>query len=259
MPFWTSLVHSSPRVAGLRERALSTYEAGLATFPQDYPSTPAYDEHEMRREVEDRGYWERRPPAKRPNYDKLGTDSPWRIDMQTVLTSDGKEGKGKGKEKEVLEETVSTSSNPYLVPFKIATSLVSSISKDRKRSPATFKEVKQAVQQLEQKLLAEWESQRGGGEESKGTLLQDTLVRVRIQPCVRGVPEDLGCIYELEGTEVEKVRKKMELAKSNQAVLATGEGEGAEDVSLLSPQSFVYLTALFDLSSSCARNLFETK
>ncbi|GAA5822516.1 hypothetical protein JCM5353_005466 [Sporobolomyces roseus] len=229
MPFWTSLVHSSPRVAGLRERALSTYEAGLATFPQDYPSTSAYDEHEMRREVEDRGYWERRPPAKRPNYDKLGTDSPWRIDIQTVLTSGGKEGKGKGKEKEVLEETVSTSSNPYLVPFKIATSLVSSISKDRKRSPATSKEVKPAVQQLEQNLLAEWESQRGG-EEPKGTLLRDALVRVRIQPCVRGVPEDLGLIYELEGTEVEKVRKKMESAKSNQAVLATGEGEGAEDL-----------------------------
>ena len=231
MPFWTSLVHSSPRVAGLRERALSTFEAGLATFPQDYPSTTAYEEHEIRRELEDRGYWERRPPAKRPNYHKLGTASPWRIAMQDLLGVQEDKGSGKGKGKEVVIEQTGSTEDPYLVPYKIATSLASTISKDRKHSSTTSKEDNPNVRQLEQDLLAEWESHRGGGE-SKGRLLRDALVRVKVQPCLRGVPEDLGLIYGLEGTEVEKVRKKLEMAKSKGAVLATGEGEGAEDVSL---------------------------
>ena len=34
---------------------------------------------------EERDTWERKPPAKRPNYDKLGTRSPWRPDWDVVL------------------------------------------------------------------------------------------------------------------------------------------------------------------------------
>ncbi|GAA5992540.1 hypothetical protein JCM5350_008273 [Sporobolomyces pararoseus] len=230
MAFWTSLVHSSPRVAGLRERALSTYEAGLATFPQDFPTTSAYNEHEKRREVEDRGYWERRPPAKRPNFSKLGTEDPWNFNAQKVLRGDDK-GKGKGKEA-MDEDTVDEEEiQPYLVPFKLATSLTSAISKNKAStsSSITSSTGLSPVEKLERDILEEWTTLRNGGKPTSSKL-RSALVRVRIDPCLRGVPEDFGLIYELEGEEVGKVRTKMESAKTNEKVFATGEGEGAEDL-----------------------------
>ncbi|GAA5962704.1 hypothetical protein JCM3765_006172 [Sporobolomyces pararoseus] len=229
MAFWSSLVHSSPRVAGLRERALSTYEAGLATFPQDFPTTSAYEEHEKRRELEDRGYWERRPPAKRPNFSKLGTEDPWNFDAQKILRG-GKKGKGKGKE--AMDEDTNEEEEemqPYLVPFKVATSLSSSISKNKPSIPTSNPTELNPVEELERDILEEWTTLRNGGKPASAKL-QDALVRVRIDPCLRGVPEDFGLIYELEGNEVEKVRTKTELAKKNERVFATGEGEGAEDL-----------------------------
>lgn len=210
MAFWSSLVHSSPRVAGLRERALSTYEAGLPTFPQDYTSTSAYDEYEKRREVEDRGYWERRPPAKRPNYVKLGTEHPWNLNLEKMLST--------RRTAESSEEKI----QPYLVPFKVANSLASSVSKNR--MPSQSKSDLNPVEQLERDLREDWTS-------TTGTKLRNAIVRVRIDPCLRGVPEDFGLIYEVNEEEAGNVRKKMESAKKNEKTFATGEGEGAEDVS----------------------------
>ncbi|GAA6020701.1 hypothetical protein JCM11491_000521 [Sporobolomyces phaffii] len=222
MPFWSSLVYSSPRVAGLRERALSTYEAGLATFPQDYPTTGAYEEHENRREVEDRGYWERRPPAKRPNYSKLGTEDPWSVDLAKIA---GRRGARKGKAKETDTDD---NFEPFLVPFKIATSLATRIGK--KQSPATPSDAgDDSAVQLERDLFEGWTSSRNGGTRA-GSRLEGALVRVRVEPCLRGVPEDLGVIYGLDREEVDEVRTKMEVGKKNARLLATGEGEGAEDL-----------------------------
>lgn len=237
MPFWTSLVHSSPRVAGLRERALASYEAGLATFPQDFPSTHAYEEHEKRREVEDRGYWERRPPAKRPNYQKLGTENPWNLDFGEIFgvgrTPIEVQEKGKGKEKAVEEDPIRGGIEPFLVPFKVLGSLTSLISKNRpSATPPTLQKGKlHVVEKLERDLHEAWTTS-GSGTIPRTSILRGALVRVRIDPCVRGVPEDCGIVYELSDSEVEKVRAKMDSAKKkSDRILATGEGEGAEDVS----------------------------
>ncbi|GAA5908631.1 ribonuclease P/MRP protein subunit POP1 [Sporobolomyces salmoneus] len=228
MAFWSSLVHSSPRVAGLRERALSTYEAGLATFPQDYPSTMAYEEHEKRREVDERGYWERRPPAKRPNFSKLGTEDPWNVDLEKLLRRKGKE---RGKEEEAMEEDVTENQvQPYLVPSKIATSLSASVSKNRLPTSQTSETESTPLARLEQGLTKGWTSLKNGESLKGNSLLAKALVRVRVDPCLRGVSEDFGLIYELEEGEVEKVRAKIELKRRNERVLATGEGEGAEDL-----------------------------
>ncbi|GAA5888672.1 hypothetical protein JCM16303_000888 [Sporobolomyces ruberrimus] len=236
MPFWTSLVHSSPRVAGLRERALASYEAGLATFPQDFPSTHAYEEHEKRREAEDRGYWERRPPAKRPNYQKLGTGNPWNLDFREIFgvgrTLIEVQEKGKGKEKAVEEDPIRGGIEPFLVPFKVVGFLTSLIGENRPSAPPpTLQKGKLlVVEKLERDLHEAWTTS-GSGTIPRTSILRGALVRVRIDPCVRGVPEDYGIVYELSDSEVEKVRAKMDSAKKkSDRILATGEGEGAEDL-----------------------------
>ena len=85
MPFFHSLAHADTRIGGLRERAQQSFEAGCAHFPQDWPGTPAYALEAAGKEKDARGQWERRPPAKRVNFEKLGTESPFSPDFARVV------------------------------------------------------------------------------------------------------------------------------------------------------------------------------
>jgi ribonuclease P/MRP protein subunit POP1 len=144
----------------------------------------------------------------------LGTESPWNLNLEQLLAT-------KKKQEETMEEE---KIQPYLVPFKVANSLASSVSK--KQMPPQSKFDLSPVEELERDLGEEWRTSR-----TTGSKLRNALIRVRIDPCLRGVPEDFGLIYEMDGEEASSVRKKMESAKKNEKTFATGEGEGAEDVS----------------------------
>ena len=85
LPFFHSLSHADTRIGGLRERAQQSFEAGCAHFPQDWPGTPAYVVEAAGKEKDARNQWERRPPAKRVNFEKLGTESPFSPDFAKVL------------------------------------------------------------------------------------------------------------------------------------------------------------------------------
>ncbi|EIN12776.1 POP1-domain-containing protein [Punctularia strigosozonata HHB-11173 SS5] len=85
MPFLSSLVYTGTRVGGQRERAVQAFEAGMAYYPRDYPPTIAYNEDAAKHEKAERDRWERTPPAKRVNYERLGTRSPWTADWEVVL------------------------------------------------------------------------------------------------------------------------------------------------------------------------------
>ena len=85
MPFLSSLIFTGTRVGGQRERQTQAFEAGCAYHPRDLPTTQAYEDYAEERADDERETWERKPPAKRPNYDKLGTRSPWCPDWGVVL------------------------------------------------------------------------------------------------------------------------------------------------------------------------------
>ncbi|EGO23569.1 hypothetical protein SERLADRAFT_416006 [Serpula lacrymans var. lacrymans S7.9] len=85
MPFLSSLIFTGTRVAGQRERKTQAFEAGTAYFPRDYPFTDFYEQFAEERADEEKGSWERKPPAKRPNFEKLQTKSPWKPDWDVVL------------------------------------------------------------------------------------------------------------------------------------------------------------------------------
>ena len=85
LPFFHSLAHADTRIGGLRERAQQSFEAGCAHFPQDWPGTPAYAVEAAGKEKGARSQWERRPPAKRVNFGKLGTESPFSQDFAKVV------------------------------------------------------------------------------------------------------------------------------------------------------------------------------
>ncbi|KAI9597889.1 ribonucleases P/MRP protein subunit POP1-domain-containing protein [Syncephalis fuscata] len=63
--FWKSFVFTGLRASGLQEQRTIHLEAGLPCFPYDYPGLTGP------------GQYEKRPPAKRPNYEKFNAPSPF--------------------------------------------------------------------------------------------------------------------------------------------------------------------------------------
>jgi ribonuclease P/MRP protein subunit POP1 len=85
MPFLLAFSQAGIRIGGLRDRSQQATESGSADFPRDYPATTSCKELVEAEAEEDRQTWERKPPAKRSSWDKLGTRSPWKPDWEVVL------------------------------------------------------------------------------------------------------------------------------------------------------------------------------
>lgn len=65
------------------------------------------------------------------------------------------------------------------------------------------------------------------------SLLLGALVRVKITPCGRGAPEELGVIYFLRDEEWKEVGEKVKVMKGKKAAVPTEEKQGHESVSPL--------------------------
>ena len=77
MAFWMALVYRGARTRGLREAHSCALEQGVPYFPDDWPDTSAGVCDAKKTEEEAEAKYSRYPPAKRPNYSKLGAQSPF--------------------------------------------------------------------------------------------------------------------------------------------------------------------------------------
>ena len=85
MPLLSSLTHTGTRVGGQRERERQRREAGCVYFPRDYVGTRGYEKWMEGVAKEEKETWDRKPPAKRVNWEKVGTECPWKADWEGVL------------------------------------------------------------------------------------------------------------------------------------------------------------------------------
>lgn len=255
MPFWSSLVYSTPRVGGLRERSQQYQEAQALRFPEDAADTPGFAEYETRRQADEKGYWDRRPSAKRPSYVKLGTASPWKIGMESILATAAQRP----------EKTAQI--QPFVLARSIAERILaaaprehSSRARDEMQTDTSdLSRPRERAASLERQLLEEWQAVSGAGAGvPTPDLLASAMVHVKVTPCTRGVPQDLALVYELGMDEARQVRTKVDAFVAGKAVLATGEGEGPEDVRV--PEADIAARAksrlIFEFCSwpsSCAR------
>ncbi|SCV74721.1 BQ2448_7750 [Microbotryum intermedium] len=214
MAFWTSLVHAQARVGGLQQVQQQSFEAGVATWPHDFVGTRAFDEYEIAREVEDKGHWDRRPPAKRPSWDKLGTESPWRAELGHVI-----EKRWKGQQIEA-GSTGRRSKTVWLVESAIARG-VENVLLERAAAATRSSEVKSnakskgkpqasptampssastLVDEYVKRLVEEYDSLNPNAATTVGTVavLETALVQCRVTPLGRGAPEELGLVYSLD-------------------------------------------------------------
>ena len=86
MPFLMNLVYRGARAAGLKEVHSIAVEAGVFSYPNCFPDTAAGREWELHDWQELQAKHERIPPAKRPNFNKLGVQAPFHYPWSTLLS-----------------------------------------------------------------------------------------------------------------------------------------------------------------------------
>ncbi|KAJ6619451.1 POP1-domain-containing protein [Mycena sp. CBHHK59/15] len=188
MSFFSSLTFTGTRVGGQRERQTQAFEAGTAYFPRDYPLCAAYSTYARQRETEERSRWERTPPAKRANFERLGTRSAWRPDWGVVL---GIEEAPADLALVPTQREAGSAVQPWLLCGSVVRMIVARLLTVADRAAALLEELdslrrKRVLDPLTAKPEA---------------LLQGALVRVRIMPCTRGNPEDMAVIYSVDDAE----------------------------------------------------------
>lgn len=211
MAFFSSLIFTGTRVAGQRERQTQAYEAGTLYFPRDYPFTAAYTTYSMDREKQERESWERKPPAKRVNYDKLGTISPWKADWATLLGLQ-RDSQERGEEEGLVttqrdmqvadKDDVQKNVKPWLLRGSEAQKILDGASKVF--NPGAFLLSEMGRLRLKR-------SQEPFSVDLKAAdLLQGALVNVKLVMCSRGAPEDLSIIYSVGDEEARRWEKLLQ-------------------------------------------------
>lgn len=225
MAFFSSLIFTGTRVGGQRERQTQAFEAGTAYFPRDYPSSSGYDIYATAREQEERARWERKPPAKRPNFEKLETRSPWKADWHVVLglqsTDAGEEGFVTTQREEPVIE-VQEGMKPWLLRGSEVSSILSNVSK-------LFNHAAGLLQEINRLRLKRSHDPLDGSIKAE-QLLKAALVSVRVTMCKRGAPDDLALIYSMADDEVKKWEKALQKARNIRVAL---DEETVEEVEVL--------------------------
>ncbi|KAG6811630.1 hypothetical protein H0H92_006499 [Tricholoma furcatifolium] len=207
MAFFSSLTFTGTRVGGQRERQTQAFDAGAPYFPRDLPSSTGYETYISAQAKEEKARWDRKPPAKRPNYEKLGTKNPWRPDWHGLLgiprptveeednAAPTESGLVSTQREERMEEVVDDP-GMWLLRGSDVPSVVSNISKMFNAGAALLQEInklrmKRSHDPLPSTMKAD-------------DLMKRALVTVRIKMCKRGAPEDLAIIYKVSPDEAKR-------------------------------------------------------
>ncbi|KAH8108673.1 POP1-domain-containing protein [Phellopilus nigrolimitatus] len=206
MSFFSSLTHTGTRVGGQREIETQYFEAGCLHFPHDYPCTTGYQGFINEREMKEKERWERKPPAKRPSWEKLDTKSPWQPDWETVLGLETAKANDddliitqRDTKENVIEDSAFRTS-PWLLRGQEVPTVVEFMS----HSPQPAGDLLFKVN--------EWRSKRSIPVLSipPNILLETALVAVRLSIPRSGSPEDNAIIYKMSDDEARKWRPLLE-------------------------------------------------
>jgi ribonuclease P/MRP protein subunit POP1 len=194
MAFWPSFVFTGTRVAGQRERQTQAYEAGTAYFPRDYPFSSAYEEFSKAKEAEMKASWDRKPPAKRTNFQKLDMEDPFSPHWDETMGIRSAEEKGALVSTQREPQSGDAEVKPWLLRGPEVAKIIHTLSSTA--IPAEMLE-------KEMNTLRERRS-LGHLVITPRALLQGGLVVVKVNVCTRGLPQDLALIYSLDDEEVKR-------------------------------------------------------
>lgn len=184
MYFLSSFVYAGCMIGGLVERRNQHREVGVPSFPEHFGNTcRAGKEWEEIKAAEEKARWEKKPPAKRPQYSALGTGSPWVPDWTAVLG---------GPDEEATMNGSALPTRPWLVTGPIRP-FIKAICERAEGPQATLLKAVNAFRQ-----------QRGSPTlplaDAEG-LYSTALLHVRLEVEGRGSPGDMAIIYGLSPDE----------------------------------------------------------
>ncbi|KAI0314024.1 POP1-domain-containing protein [Amylostereum chailletii] len=213
MPFLSSLVYTGTRVGGQRERQHQSFEAGAPYFPRDFPVTSAYDSFADAQAQQEKERWEKKPPAKRPSWGKLGSRSPWKPDWKVVLGC------------ELPEDLVPTQRDVSTPQVKDGTPWLLRGCNVRNMLDEASKMLNPAAGLWDQVNKLRFKRDMDPVDSNPEALLQGALVRVKVTLCGRGAPEDQAVIYALNNAEVTECH----VARPRSRTIAEGSEDEDED------------------------------
>ncbi|KAF9077548.1 POP1-domain-containing protein [Rhodocollybia butyracea] len=227
MAFFQQLTYTGTRIAGQRERKVQGFEAGAAYFPSDYPSTSAYRAYAATRAEAEKAKWTRTPPAKKTNYGKLGTRSPWLPDWEVILGLN--EAQSQPEEEEENDTTVHlVTTQRELEQPQPLTSVPTAAANQSIRPwlfhgpevPGILHDLSKVFNQ-EQQLLTIFNRLRAkrfleplNDAAQPKHLLKSALVTVKVSICCKGAPGDLALIYSIPDMELQEWRKGLSKARA---------------------------------------------
>ncbi|XP_076089545.1 ribonucleases P/MRP protein subunit POP1-like isoform X2 [Mytilus galloprovincialis] len=87
MAFWLTFIYHGARAAGSRDLESLAFEQSTTYYPNDYPDTSAGSIHEQKSAEKLKNKFDKRPPAKRCNYVKLGIAAPFLYPWRDLTSS----------------------------------------------------------------------------------------------------------------------------------------------------------------------------
>ncbi|KIY71524.1 POP1-domain-containing protein [Cylindrobasidium torrendii FP15055 ss-10] len=239
MPFWDSLTYTGTRVGGQRECQVQSFEAGVPFFPKDFPTTELYDSEMKLQAQEEEETWNRKPPAKRPNYTKLLTRSPWRPDWDAVLGKTKPDAgllttqRGEGEDDD-MDGVQSYGSDlpPWLVSGPKTHEMLAKLIGTGDAAPSILFSEVNALRAA--RGIAPLTNVASEG------LMQSALLPVRLDMAKRGSPQDNAMIHVMPDEEImkwEKEKAKSVAEKSWDE--ADTEGEGTAKIVIPDPSTVI--------------------
>lgn len=198
MAFFDSLIHTGSRVAGQREKQTQAFETGTLHFPRDYPSASAYDVWATKHYDEEKGRWDRKPPAKRVNFESLGTNHPWKTDWHELLgiTKQHQSEQQTSqpafvttqRDQHSADDGAMENIRPWLLRGPEVPKILSRLYSVFNHGVALLSDINRLRVKRDSSLIDDKEATN---------LLKGALINVKVKMCLRGTPEDLAMIYLL--------------------------------------------------------------
>lgn len=227
--FWHSLAFADTRIGGIRERAQQYFEAGCPSFPEDYACTRAFKIEIDKKAKDLSARWHRTPIAKRVNYAKLSTTSPWRPAFSGVTSTsspyvlqpdDTKDNEEARRALRVLGH--GNDHSPYLIGGPLLAKVLPAATQSLRSidSPVT---AMLKVQDTFETHINSFRARRQLGPAKP--LMIDALVKVSLNPLSRGSPKYNAMIYMLTESQVYMIRDQLKRGRKNHDIVTLHEHE----------------------------------
>lgn len=193
-PLLHSLVFTGTRIGGIREREAQAFESGAGSWPRDFVGSEQGALWWNAKATEDKFIWDRKPPAKRPNYLKHGWEAvdlrstedrvPWKPDWPGLVAGYAVDAAMTDEEAAINDSPAEA--KPYLLQLPAFSDVFVSLILAPEPAIVLLKAINRHRSKRGLVALAPATAPR---------LLKAAMIRVSVEMLARGVAGEVGPIF----------------------------------------------------------------